>query len=107
MLRLSCCIGVQAPEQELDLELPDDMALDGDQGDEEEQEVKEDEAGNQQPDNSVQQPFPESLENEASPVDEEGQKAGADAHEEGPPEEGGVPWIFTTPLQHFKIRHRF
>lgn len=57
VLRLSCCIGVQAPEQELDLELPDDMALDGDQGDEEEQEVKEDEAGNQQPDNSVQQPF--------------------------------------------------
>ncbi len=91
MLRLFCCNGVQAPEQELDLELPEDMALDGDQGDEEEQEGKEDDAGDQQPDNSVQQHFPEGLDNEASPVDEEGQKADADALEEGPPEEGGVP----------------
>lgn len=77
---------LQAPEQEL--ELPEDMALDGEQGDEEGAEGNEDDAGTEQNDDAVQQAFPEGADKEDIPDDgDEEQREDTDAPE-GPPEEG-------------------
>lgn len=78
---------LQAPEQEL--ELPEDMALDGDQGDEEGAEGEEDDAGTGQHDDAMQQAFPDGADKEEIPPENgEEQQADTDAPE-GPPEEGG------------------
>ena len=84
---------LQAPEQEL--ELPEDMALDGEQGDEEGQEGGEDDAGTGEHDDAVQQAFPEGTDKDetASENGEDQQGPDADAPE-GPPEEGEHTALF-------------